>query len=287
MIRVSHCVQMCSRKREHVQISLRLPSTSHSLKTVCVPSCSHIRLLADVHVFCVLMMQILFRDAAEPAVPWCIYFYTVSCPPPLVEILYQQINWAHCGTHILILFSTRTKHDSLDSQSLINFIGAQLSPLGTVCTPHCVFECSEAGAGSRRNWMRWTWVHEEEHGPRCASFVGIFTPSAHRHTGHFPAAGSRQARERKPDNVFRKQCNSELAPKLGSDQRNYGQDLSETGPHLARLRMFARSLDPQEIQGKRENAGDLTVQCQRTTKYSSTVPDPKLGCSWQMRGTLS
>ena len=73
-------------------------------------------------------------------------------------------------------------------------------------------------------------------------FVGKFTPSADRHTDHFPAARSRQARERKPDNVFRKQCNGELAPELGSDQRNYGQNLSETGTHLARLRMLARSL---------------------------------------------
>ena len=116
----------------------------------------------------------------------------------------------------------------------------------------------------------WRWIpsrldavdmdtHKEKHGPRCALFVGKYTPSAHRHTDHFPAAGSRQARERKPDNVFRKQCYGELAPKLGSDQSNYGQDLSETGPHLARLRILASRPDPQEIRSKRDFVGDFTV----------------------------
>ena len=51
-------------------------------------------------------------------------------------------------------------------------------------------------------------------------FVRKFTPSAHRHMDHFPAAGIRQPRERVPDDVFTKQCNGELAPKLCSDQRN-------------------------------------------------------------------
>ena len=112
---------------------------------------------------------------------------------------------------------------------------------------------------SREDWKRWTWVHEEKHGPRCALFVGKFTPSAQRHTGNFPAAGSRQAREREPHNVFRKQCNGELAPKVGSDRRNYTQDLSETGPRLATLRMSARSPETQETRGKRDVAGDFTV----------------------------
>ena len=80
----------------------------------------------------------------------------------------QQINRAHCGIHIVILFSTRTMHAVWTHKASLTSLVHSSSPLGTVCTPRCVFECSKAGAGSRRNWMRWTWVHEEEHGPRSA-----------------------------------------------------------------------------------------------------------------------
>ena len=39
--------QMCTKQRQHMQFAFPLPSTSHFLKTVCVSSCSHIRLLAN------------------------------------------------------------------------------------------------------------------------------------------------------------------------------------------------------------------------------------------------
>ena len=68
----------------------------------------------------------------------------------------------------MILFSTRTKHAVWTHRAPLTSLVHSSSPLETIFTPHCVFECSKAGAGSRPDWMRWIWVHEEKHGPRCA-----------------------------------------------------------------------------------------------------------------------
>ena len=60
-----------------------------------------------------------------------------------------------------------------------------------------------------------------------------------------------------------------------SDQGNCSQDLSETGPHLARLRIFARSLETQEIRGKRDVAGDVTVNARgpQSTLLQCRIPN--------------
>ena len=85
--------QMCTKQRQ-ASIAVRFSASFHFLLSENrVPSFLFtFSSPRQRSCFSVLMLPILFRDAAEFAVPWYIYFYTM------------------CGTHILILFSTRTKH---------------------------------------------------------------------------------------------------------------------------------------------------------------------------------